>query len=335
MSWKDLLDSGSERVFPWYGFRRIHDAQRTWTISGSLPPEHGWFLFDVGGGRDATLKSREPQPADLHWAGNQPRARGYLVGDRFIPDNARVDPDPAKLVQQTLPVHCCEGGLERFARISAARDRDGLLVYVGQEFPEGADAEAIKAYQDRVESLDHIAGVTPALDLAFRWTTYQRKQAEERRRELERLREEERVRQEREERIREAMRSAGTAAGRRVLATHDFETAAREALRVSGAELLDTRQSFNKNEMVVQYRFQQRRLECVVERRTLRVVDAGVCLTDHDTGVKGDTFFTLESLPGVIGEAMRLGKLVVWRHLDGDEEPRARWPYDGPEDDDD
>jgi len=131
------------------------------------------------------------------------------------------------------------------------------------------------------------------------------------------------------------MKDAGTAVGRRVLAARDFETAAREALKISGAELLDTRPSHNKAEMVVQYRFRERRLECVVDKATMRVLDAGVCLTDHGTGVKGDRLFTLESLPGVIGEAMNLNKLVVWRHLDGDEEPRARWPYDPPEEDDD
>jgi hypothetical protein len=34
--------------------------------------------------------------------------------------------------------------------------------------------------------------------------------------------------------------------------------------------------------------------------------------------VKGDTRFTLESLPTVVGEAIRTGKLVVYRHVDGD-----------------
>ena len=66
--------------------------------------------------------------------------------------------------------------------------------------------------------------------------------------------------------------------------------------------------------MVVQYRFRQQRLECVVERHTLRVVDAGVCLEDHDTGEKGDRELTLESLPPVVGQAIDEGRLVVWRH---------------------
>jgi len=45
-----------------------------------------------------------------------------------------------------------------------------------------------------------------------------------------------------------------------------------------------------REELVVTYRFRGRRLECVVDARTLRVVDAGVCLTDHDTHERGDSY---------------------------------------------
>ena len=54
-----------------------------------------------------------------------------------------------------------------------------------------------------------------------------------------------------------------------------------------------------------------------VEGALGRLLDAGVCLDNH-RGTKGDTFFTLESLPAVIGEAIRGNKLVVWRHVPGD-----------------
>jgi hypothetical protein len=54
----------------------------------------------------------------------------------------------------------------------------------------------------------------------------------------------------------------------------------------------------------------------------LRIIDSGICLTAHyddpefEAGTKGDGFFTLESLPSVIREAQRDGKLVVYRHVD-------------------
>jgi hypothetical protein len=67
--------------------------------------------------------------------------------------------------------------------------------------------------------------------------------------------------------------------------------------------------------VVVRFRLDHRAFECTCEERTLRIIDAGICLVDHATNEKGDTYFTLESLPGVIGEANREGKLVVFRHV--------------------
>ena len=73
---------------------------------------------------------------------------------------------------------------------------------------------------------------------------------------------------------------------------------------------------------MVQFRHLNRRFECTCDRHTLRIIDSGICLTAHydddhfEEGTKGDTFFTLETLPNVIAEAERLGKLVVFRHAD-------------------
>jgi hypothetical protein len=314
VSWQDLLGGDAERVLPWFGFGRVHTEERSWTLSGPKPPEYGWYRFSTPGGRETKLLSREMQPADPDWGGDQHMLKGYIVGDRIILDSSRVDPDPAKLIEQTYRAYCVEPGLERFERAYVIQDRDGHFVYGGQEFPLGPEQEVIEAYQDRLESIDNIAGVTPPLDLAFRWVSHQRLKHEERLAELQRIREEEERKRAEEERLQQLMKDAGSAVGRRALAARDFETAAREALRVSGADLLDVRQSRARGEMVVQYRFRRRRLECVVERASMRVIDAGVCLTDHGTGVKGDTFFTLESLPGVVGEAMDRNVLVVWRH---------------------
>jgi hypothetical protein len=320
MGWKDLLNSGAERVLPWFGFRRIHDAVRSWILSGPQPLEHGWYKFLLAGGRSAELQGRELQPVDPTWGEGQHKLKGYLVGDRFIPDLARVDPDPTKLIDQTGITFCVEPGLERFARVTVVENREQNLVYLSQEFPIGPEADVTYAYQDRAKSIDKIPGVTPALDLAFRFLSHERLVKEKQREELRKLLEAEEKKRVEKERIEKLMKDAGTAIGRRALAAKDFESAAREALRVSGAELLDVRQSANKGEMVVQYRFEKRRFECVVQKNTLRVIDAGVCLTDHNTNEKGDTFFTLESLPGVIAEAMRRDKLVVWRHVDRDDD---------------
>ncbi len=319
-SWRDLLGSGGTRVLPWVGGRRIHDASRSWTIRGSLPREHGWYSFEVSGGRDATLGG--PADRDLDYGEGLRKRLGYVVGDRFIADNARVTPDPDLLITQTQPVFLVEPGLDRFARAVVVADRDGRLIYLEQRWPEGPEIEVVQAYQDRKPSIAHVRGVTPALDLAFRWLSWGRERArelaEQRRaeaRELARLMEEERLAEEEARRVAELERTLGTGHGRRAMAHHDFEAAARAALAISGAELLDVIPSVQRDEVRVQYRFRNRRLECVCHRRTLRIVDAGACLTDHE-GTRGDTFFTLESLPAVIGQAMDEDRLVVWRHID-------------------
>ena len=242
MSWEDLLDEGSERVLPWYGFRRVHDAERSWVRQGRRPPEHGWYRFKTEGGRNATLLSDELQDLCPSWADNQPQIRGYLVGDHFIPDN--VEPGAVELVQ----VYCVELGLERFARATIVRDREGRLVYISQEFPQGPEEEVRRAFQDRQDNLAPIANVTPALSLAFRWIWHLREEQEELRRELARIRAEEEAKREAQEKFDKAVKDAGSAVGRRVLATQDFELAAKEALRVSGAELLDVRDSAQRGE---------------------------------------------------------------------------------------
>jgi len=314
MGWQDLLASGGDRTLPWLGGRQIHTKDRTWTIKGRLPLEYGWYIFDTSAGRQARLKGEaEPDPA---YEGQQV-VRGFLVGDRLILDAARVDPDPAKLIEQTEPVFCVERGLDRFTRATAVRDKEDRLIYMQMEFPEGPEAEVLAAYQDRKDSVNDIPNVTPALDLAFRWISYQRAAAEARAAELARIRAEEEAKLAEEERKRRLFEQIGTGEGRRALAVVDFTAAATAALAMGGAVFLDARDGYKKGEKVVQYRFRHRRLECVCDAKTLRIIDAGVCLDDH-RGTKGDTWFTLESLPTVIDEAMDLGKLVVWRNVDGD-----------------
>jgi hypothetical protein len=213
-------------------------------------------------------------------------------------------------MEHTISVFLVEPGLDRFtyAEIGYVGFYDQPF-YKQQLFPLGPEDDVRRAFVDRCDNVDHIVGVTPALDIAFKFATQQRVVVEARRVELERIREEERRRE-------ELARSTGSSTGRRALATTDFEAAARSALAVSDAVLLDVRQGRRNNEKIVQYLLQNRRFECVVENDTLRIIDAGICLTDSSTGEKGDTYFTLESLPAVVRQAIQEGELHVYRHVD-------------------
>lgn len=310
MTWSQLLASTQEITLPWTGGRALHDRARSYRIAGATPPEHGWHRFEVGGSRRATWIGAGE--LDLDYAEGREVVRGYLVEQRLVPDGVHVKREIGAIFARSEPLWLVEPGLERFARVRAARAANGALVYLGPELPLGPEPEVLAAYQDRAPSIDRVAGVTPALHLAFLWHVRRRERAEARRREVERLAREEAERAARADVYR---RATGSAVARRELAAVDFEAAARAALAVGGAELLDVRGAPAQGERVVQFRFRNRRFECVVHRHTLRVVDAGICLIDHATEERGDALFTLESLVAVIDEAIRTHQLVVFRHV--------------------
>jgi hypothetical protein len=79
---------------------------------------------------------------------------------------------------------------------------------------------------------------------------------------------------------------------------------AEAALAAAGAVLRDSRW-LSGDLLEVRYDFQDDRFVTVVDGETLRVVDAGICLAGHDRDV------TLESLPGVIAEAVRTYQLEI------------------------
>jgi hypothetical protein len=240
---------------------------------------------------------------------------GYLVGDRIVADDTRIDPDPAKIVAHSERVFLLPDDLDRFSRVCAGRIYpEGPLVFREQIFPLGPESEVMNAYLDRLASVQQIPGVMPALDAAFRMEVLQREQAEARRAELARLRAEEEAKLAAERRRAELLEQLGDGARRRELAREDFGEAAKAALTVGGAVYLDHRRSARAGEWVVRYVVDGQRLECVCDT-AMQIVDAGICLTDHNSGEKGDRYFTLESISSVVREAVRLDKLVVWRHI--------------------
>lgn len=322
--WRSLLRREDERVvLPWTGGRSLPSGGPEYLIDicpqGPDLKEHGWHEFRVSVRRAVWVGPAKPRTEVLVDV-----VRGYLVGDRMVLDGARVDPDPARVTGHSETVHLLEPGLSRFARVSAGRIRPGApLVLIAEEMPLGPEDLVLAAFQDRLPSLSGIKGVTPALDAAFRLESWQRSEVERRRSEIEaqRMAEEAAMAEEGRKAILRERLSDG--AGRRAMAEVDFGQAARAALSVTGAEYLDHRASTNRGEMVVTFRLDGRRFECVCDGRTLRIVDAGICLVDYRTREKGDTRFTLESLPDVIRQAVRERVLHVYRHVGEDDEEQG------------
>lgn len=310
MGWRDLLQAEDETVVsPWVGGRSVQTWDRTFKIEGRMPPEHGWHEFTVKG-----RKVRWKAAVEFPFGVLKDVTKGYLVGDLFVPeDAARVDPDIEFLVETFDKVHLVEPGLDKFVRVSVGRPFEaGPYIYESQEMPLGPEDDVLQAFLDEAKTVDDISGVSPALDAAFKVESWIREDTEKRRRE-------ERERREREERMLRAMEMIGTGQGRRELAQVDFGEAARAALAVGGATYLDHRPSVRHYEMIVRFRLNNRRYECTCGQ-DLRIIDSGICLTaehttrDFERGTRGDTWFTLESLPPVILEAQRRNALVVYRH---------------------
>ncbi len=311
MGWRDHLQTGNETlVGPWVGGRILRSRERSWAIVGRLPREFGWFRWKLKN-RAATVDGPvDRDSSQLDW-----KVRGYLIGDRILLDLAKIDPDPRKIVEQSEAVFIIDEGLDKFVRITAGRIcEDGPLFYEGLDMPLGPEEDVLGAFLDRASSVSHIPNVTPGLDAAFRMESFQRSEAERRRAEAERLRREVEERIRREEHRRQIAETLGTGQGRRAMAAIDFAEAARAALRVGGADFLDHRPSGEPGEMIVRFRLEHRRFECTCNERTLQIIDSGICLTGHESGIRHDDQFTLESLPGVIREAIDLGVLVIFRH---------------------
>ena len=311
MGWRDLLESPDATVtLPWVGGATLTGPTQSWKIAGVAPREHGWYTWQLHGRHVQLQAAAEPNPELLGH-----RETGYLVGNRFLSD--QIGQLHLALPYAAAPIaHLIGDAADRFTRIVVGKIvRHGPLFYHSPAMPLGPEDEVLTAYLDRVPALTHIKGVTPALDAAFQLECWHRTQTERRRAELERCARAAAEQAAREARRQQLVAQLGDGAGRRAMAAVDFTAAARAALTIGGAELLDDRPGAYPNERIVRYRFLGQRLECVCHARTLQIISSGICLTDESTGVNGETWLTLESLPAVVKEADDRGRLVILRHI--------------------
>lgn len=312
MNWQSLLQKKDEfRVLPWISGKTLNSSSRTWRIKGKLPDDPGWYQFKIDS-RTATVVTVADPDTDVF----KERIYGYLIGNRLVPDQVSIELNPADIIRKTELVYLIDDSTDLFTRVVAGRVfENGPLIFDSISLPLGPESEVETAFIEKLTSLDHIKGVTPALDALFKMECWRRDEQERIRLELEKQRIIEKERLEKERAYQQLVKNLGNSVAYRELAKTDFKQAAELALKVSGATLRLARPALHQNEMVVQFRFLNQNYECVCDKYSLRIIDAGICLTDHYTGVKGDDWYTLESLPSVIREAIKNEELVITRYV--------------------
>lgn len=296
-------------VLPYLGGQYVDAPDRRLRATGATAT--GYWRFEVSG---RTATAVEPAgPPDL---GDLPTVRGYwvagyLVGDRAIAHRLAMGPDTDPL---------------RFAPVIARRWPGGALLFDTEDFETGVEDQVRKVFEQGAGngSLNAVSGVPAALRAAFgyavmlrvatalgvpvrpvqlRWhigelvamgdvaarrilTSAQARRAAE----------PDHVEEWRARRTDARLRPAS--ARDRVL------DRAEAALYGAGALLRDSRW-LSGDLLEVRYDFMDDRFVSVVDGETLRVIDAGICLAGADERL------TLESLPGVIAEAVRTFQLEI------------------------
>lgn len=312
--WQQLIQNGNVNItLPWLGGNKLYKKAQSWDLKGPNPREFGWYQFKQD---QKNLKWIESDPIEVQEESFLDLCTGYLVGDRLILDGVSADKSPQILLEEAIKIYIVPNYLERFSRIKAGRfSYKGSFVFVSQEMNIGPEIDVNEAFLSRKESIINIKCVSPALDAAFNLETWQRKEVERKRKELLQKLEEEDKKRKAEEARRKLREQQGSAAGRRQLALIDFGEAARSALKISDAEYLEHRPSYNRGEMLIRFRYLNQRFECICHAETLQIVDAGICLTGA-SGFKHDKRLSLETLPLIIKEAQESYKLVVLRRID-------------------
>jgi hypothetical protein len=258
---------------PYFGGKSVCDDRLTYRLRETLQP--GWYQFRKSG---RYLTADEPIGPELG-AWKLPRVTGCVMNGRIIGNDFQ-----ARLFG--LPT---DMDLPKFTPVTARKWFDGHILYEGQEFETEVETKVRDAFEEE-RGIDGVKGVTPALAHTFLLESTRRALAREAER---RAREE----AERKQQAAELARWQETLEGRISL-----------ALSHTGAELVNWRRN-GQRQAVVRYRLGGRRFECVIDTESLRIVDAGICLSGADEELN------LSSLPSAVREAIESGQLHVFRNV--------------------
>jgi hypothetical protein len=276
---------------------------------------NGWWSVRVRGRFAEPIAAATPEEAAAAMA-SLPRVRGHVLhahgGVALVDSSAVCHPIDLAPAGELPPV---------LTSVTARRWPTGDLLLWDQLEWEGEVEEAARcALEDRV-GLAAMKGVAAALRAAFGFATTQlasraldiAAEPGEVRRWIGEIadqgypRAEVALRALAQERAVRAPRAAPVVRPAPRARPIDLEAEVEDALRAVGARFLNVRR-VGGGVVEVRWMFQGQRLITLVTEPGLRVLDAGVCLSGSDDLV------TLDSLPGVIREAIDTGALVITRH---------------------
>jgi hypothetical protein len=305
VDYRRFLDKTEETIAPvvngqlWLSDRRLR-------LSG----DDGWFRVKVSGRKAERIRAANDD--EIKTALNKlPSVRGPMIAAGLVHD---------------LSCYAVEFSTEEpplFAPLKARRIGD-LWLWDELEF-ESEVEEIVRRQLEEGGNLSQVKGVSSALRAAFAFALGQKRSRElqipalpaELRGSVRQIADEgfpaadealRRLARERAVFAAQAARIVTTGRpARRV--TDDLESRVEESLRGSGARLFGVRR-LAEGQVEVRWQIQGTRIISIVEEDSLQVVNSGVCLAGADQMV------TLDSLPGVIREAIEDDVLVITRHED-------------------
>ncbi len=334
MDYTKFLNKKEQLVLAYLGGAYVFGKDRRLRVEGERPAI-GFHRFEVSGRNARSLEAVEV--SDVPDFGALPKARGHLVAGWLVSQSgAAITLDRVALLPEDEPAP--------FAIARTRRWHSGDLVFESLDF-DGEPEEQARLRLEQLAAIADLKGVAATLRTAYgialalamgrrlgspiavREAAGHAAQLAERgevaARELfTRLEEERRVAQERAWARALALgrplaRVRGPrGASRNVVPTLDNATdRAEAALDGADARILATRRlagdrrnaAGGNPQLEVAFQFMGERFLTVVDAISLQVIDSGVCLAGEDDLV------TLDSLPGVIREAIETGRLVITR----------------------
>ncbi len=328
MDYRKFLNQQQQLVLPYVGGDTVDAKDRRLRLQ--QPPEApGWYRFTVKG-RVATADG----PADPPDLSQLPAVRGHWLDGRLVREGG-----VAELV--LLPP---ADEPASFAPVKGRRWPSGDLLFDELEFETDAEAAVRGAFAEG-KPLAGVKGVPATLRTAFAYALLNRaakeanlrfvppevrahlldvaergaEKAVEALRRLEAEREQARrelaeleARRAAERARLEAQQAREAELERRAQRVREQKATVTErathALEAAGARV-ETARVINGDQVEVVYRFGGERFISVADALSLQVIDSGICLGHPPR----DELITLESLPGVIQEAIDDGVLVILR----------------------